>query len=169
MNRFFLFVTTCMYTESRSKTITYPYIDENAFITSYFWHGLHWMHSEEQCPIPRRCCHLQKEILPTLVPRLKNGLKLVAQQNQDACIPHICFVMLLDSRLDFRSRTTIRIGPMINLIALYFQQHYCCPTTTLCDASQVNYEKSITTYRFQHSASVISSTVRGKTKLMVKH
>ena len=167
MNRCFLFVTTCMYTESRSKKSPTLTSMKMYFLPHISGMGCIECTQKEQCPIPRRCCHLQKEILPTLVPRLKNGLKLVAQQNQDACIPHICFVMRLDSRLDFRSRTTIRIGPMINLIALYCQQHYYFEG--IFDASQVNYEKSITTYRFQHSASVISSTVRGKTKLMVKH
>ena len=39
------------------------------------------------------------EILTTLAPRLKNGLKFVAQQNQDTCMPHICVVMLQDFRL----------------------------------------------------------------------
>ena len=38
----------------------------------------------------------ETKILLALEPTLNNGLKFVAQQNQDACMPHICFVMLLD-------------------------------------------------------------------------
>jgi len=86
------------------------------------------------------------EILPTLLPRLKNGLRLIAQQNQDACMPHICFVMVLDSRLDFRSRTIIRIGAIIKLISLFLQQHHYIEG--IFNASQVNYEESITMYTF---------------------
>ena len=107
------------------------------------------------------------EILPALEPRLKNGWKVVTQQNQDACVPHICFVMLQDSRLDFRSRTTIRVEVMINLIFLFLQLHHYFEG--IFDASLVDYEKSITTYIFRHFTSVIFSTVRGKTKLMVKY
>ena len=95
--------------------------------------------------------------LSTLV--LKNCLKFVAQQNQDACMPHICFAVLLDSRLDFKSRTTIRIGTTINLISFFQQHHYF---ESIFDASQVTYEKSIAAYTFQHSTSVIFSIVRGK-------
>ena len=165
LNRLFLFVTTCMYTENRSKTITCQHIDENAFLAPYFWNEPHWIDREGTM-------HCSLKGLPSTetaalsTPVLKNCLKFVAQQNQDACMPHICFAVLLDSRLDFKSRTTIRIGTTINLSS-FFQQHLYFES--IFDASQVTYEKSITAYTFGHSTSVVFSTVRGKTKLIDKY
>ena len=118
------------------------------FLPTYFWHGLHWRYPERTMPHSLKGLpSAETEIHPTLVPKLKNGLKLVGQQNQDACMKQICFVMLLDSKLDFRSRTS-RIGPMINLISILLQQHHYFKG--IFDASQVNCEESITTYTFRH-------------------
>ena len=61
----------------------------------------------------------------------------------------------------------IRIEAMINLISLFLQQHHYFDG--ISNASQVNYAKSITTYTFRHSTSVIFSTVRGKTNLIAKY
>ena len=91
LNQFFLFVTTCMYTDDRSKTIPCQYIEEKEFPTPFFWHGLHRTHLKGTMPYSlKRSPSTETEILTILVPRLKNGLKFVAQQNHDIFVS-FCF------------------------------------------------------------------------------